>query len=276
MKPEDLIAQINKKDSFLCIGLDTDMNKIPKFLLSEEDPIFSFNKSIIDSTNKYCIAYKINTAFYESLGAEGWTSMQKTVDYINKNFPQIFTIADAKRGDIGNTSKMYAKSFFGEMNFDSITVNPYMGSDSVKPFLEFENKFTIILGLTSNIGADDIQLKTTNDDFVFMEMIKSCSLWGNKNNMMFVVGATKSEYIEKIRNLIPNHFLLIPGVGAQGGDLKEVCKFALNDKIGIIVNSSRSIIYASVDENFVIEAAKQAMILQNEMKAILLERKQNS
>ena len=276
MKIEDLIAQINKKDSFLCIGLDTDMNKIPKFLLSEEDPIFSFNKSIIDSTNKYCIAYKINTAFYESLGAKGWTSMQKTVDYINKNFPKIFTIADAKRGDIGNTSKMYAKSFFGEMNFDSITVNPYMGSDSVKPFLEFENKFTIILGLTSNIGADDIQLKTTNDDFVFMEMIKSCSLWGNQNNMMFVVGATKSEYIEKIRNLIPNHFLLIPGVGAQGGDLKEVCKFALNDNIGIIVNSSRSIIYASEDENFAIEAAKQAMILQNEMKAILSERKQNS
>ena len=276
MKIEDLIAQINKKDSFLCIGLDTDMNKIPKFLLSEEDPIFSFNKSIIDSTNKYCIAYKINTAFYESLGAKGWTSMQKTVDYINKNFPKIFTIADAKRGDIGNTSKMYAKSFFGEMNFDSITVNPYMGSDSVKPFLEFENKFTIILGLTSNIGADDIQLKTTNNDFVFMEMIKSCSLWGNQNNMMFVVGATKSEYIEKIRNLIPNHFLLIPGVGAQGGDLKEVCKFALNDNIGIIVNSSRSIIYASVDENFAIEAAKQAMILQNEMKAILSERKQNS
>ena len=276
MKIEDLIAQINKKDSFLCIGLDTDMNKIPKFLLSEEDPIFSFNKSIIDSTNKYCIAYKINTAFYESLGAKGWTSMQKTVDYINKNFPKIFTIADAKRGDIGNTSKMYAKSFFGEMNFDSITVNPYMGSDSVKPFLEFENKFTIILGLTSNIGADDIQLKTTNNDFVFMEMIKSCSLWGNQNNMMFVVGATKSEYIEKIRNLIPNHFLLIPGVGAQGGDLKEVCKFALNDNIGIIVNSSRSIIYASEDENFAIEAAKQAMILQNEMKAILSERKQNS
>ena len=276
MKIEDLIAQINKKDSFLCIGLDTDMNKIPKFLLKEEDPIFSFNKSIIDSTHKYCIAYKINTAFYESLGAKGWTSMQKTVDYINKNFPKIFTIADAKRGDIGNTSKMYAKSFFGEMNFDSITVNPYMGSDSVKPFLEFENKFTIILGLTSNIGADDIQLKTTNNDFVFMEMIKSCSLWGNQNNMMFVVGATKSEYIEKIRNLIPNHFLLIPGVGAQGGDLREVCKFALNDNIGIIVNSSRSIIYASVDENFAIEAAKQAMILQNEMKAILSERKQNS
>lgn len=276
MKPEDLIVQINKKDSFLCIGLDTDMNKIPKFLLKEEDPIFSFNKSIIDSTNEYCIAYKINTAFYESLGAKGWISMQKTVDYINKNFPQIFTIADAKRGDIGNTSKMYAKSFFGEMNFDSITVNPYMGSDSVKPFLEFENKFTIILGLTSNIGADDIQLKTTNNDFVFMEMIKSCSRWGNKNNMMFVVGATKSEYIEKIRNLIPNHFLLIPGVGAQGGDLKEVCKFALNDNIGIIVNSSRSIIYASEDENFAIEAAKQAMILQNEMKAILSERKQNS
>ena len=274
MKLEDLIIQIKIKDSFLCIGLDTDINKIPKYLLNEDDPIFSFNKSIIDHTNKYCVAYKINTAFYESLGAKGWVSMKKTVDYINNQFPEIFTIADAKRGDIGNTSKMYAQSFFVEMNFDSVTINPYMGSDSVKPFLEFENKIAVLLGLTSNTGANDIQLKTTsNDNFIFMEMIKSSKEWGDKNNMMYVVGATKPDHIEKIRSLIPNHFLLMPGVGAQGGDLNEICEYALNDNIGIIVNSSRSIIYASDDETYASAAADQAMILQNKMKLILSERK---
>ena len=210
MKLEDLIIQIKNKDSFLCIGLDTDINKIPECLLNEDDPIFSFNKSIIDHTNKYCVAYKINTAFYESLGAKGWVSMKKTVDYINNKFPEILTIADAKRGDIGNTSKMYAQSFFEEMNFDSLTINPYMGSDSVKPFLEFENRIAILLGLTSNIGANDIQLKTTtNDDFIFIEMIKSSKAWGDENNMMYVVGATKPKYIERIRSVIPDHFLLI-------------------------------------------------------------------
>ena len=273
MKLEDLIIQIKNKNSFLCIGLDTDINKIPKFLLNEDDPIFSFNKSIIDHTNKYCVAYKINTAFYESQGVKGWTSMKKTIDYVNDNHPEIFTIADAKRGDIGNTSKMYAQSFFKDMNFDSITINPYMGSDSVKPFLEFKNKISILLGLTSNIGADDIQLKTSNNDLVFMEMIKSSKLWGNPNNMMYVVGATKTSFIKKIRSEIPNHFLLIPGVGAQGGDLNEVCKHALNDNIGIIVNSSRSIIYASKDDDFATAAANQAMILQAQMSAILSERK---
>ena len=273
MKLEDLIIQIKNKNSFLCIGLDTDINKIPKFLLNEDDPIFSFNKSIIDHTNKYCIAYKINTAFYESQGVKGWRSMKKTIDYINDNHPEIFTIADAKRGDIGNTSKMYAQSFFKDMNFDSITINPYMGSDSVKPFLEFKNKISILLGLTSNIGADDIQLKTSNNDFVFMEMIKSSKLWGNPNNMMYVVGATKTSFIKKIRSEIPDHFLLIPGVGAQGGDLNEVCKHALNDNIGIIVNSSRSIIYVSTENDFATAAANQAMILQTQMSAILSERK---
>ena len=273
MKLEDLIIQIKNKNSFLCIGLDTDINKIPKFLLNEDDPIFSFNKSIIDHTKKYCVAYKINTAFYESQGVKGWTSMKKTIDYINDNHPEIFTIADAKRGDIGNTSKMYAQSFFKDMNFDSITINPYMGSDSVKPFLEFKNKISILLGLTSNIGADDIQLKTSNNDFVFMEMIKSSKLWGNPNNMMYVVGATKTSFIKKIRSEIPNHFLLIPGVGAQGGDLNEVCKHALNDNIGIIVNSSRSIIYVSTEDDFATAAANQAMILQTQMSAILSERK---
>ena len=273
MKLEDLIIQIKNKNSFLCIGLDTDINKIPKFLLNEDDPIFSFNKSIIDHTNKYCVAYKINTAFYESQGVKGWRSMKKTIDYINDNHPEIFTIADAKRGDIGNTSKMYAQSFFKDMNFDSITINPYMGSDSVKPFLEFKNKISILLGLTSNIGADDIQLKTSNNDFVFMEMIKSSKLWGNPNNMMYVVGATKTSFIKKIRSEIPDHFLLIPGVGAQGGDLNEVCKHALNDNIGIIVNSSRSIIYVSTENDFATAAANQAMILQTQMSAILSERK---
>ncbi len=273
MKLEDLIIQIKNKDSFLCIGLDTDINKIPKFLLNEDDPIFTFNKSIIDYTNKYCVAYKINTAFYEALGSNGWASMKKTIEYLNNQFPEIFTIADAKRGDIGNTSRMYAQSLYNEMNFDSVTVNPYMGSDSVKPFLEFENRIAILLGLTSNIGANDIQLKKTNDDFIFIEMIKSSKSWGDKNNMMYVVGATKPKYIEKIRSVIPEHFLLMPGIGAQGGDLNKICKYALNDNIGIIVNSSRSIIYASNNEKFAIAAADQAMILQNKMKAILSERK---
>ena len=274
MKLEDLIIQIKNKNSFLCVGLDTDVNKIPKFLLNEDDPIFSFNKSIIDHTNKHSVAYKINPAFYESHGVNGWESMKKTIDYINDNHPEIFTIADAKRGDIGNTSKMYAQSFFSKMNFDSVTINPYMGSDSIKPFLQFENRFAILLGLTSNTGANDIQLKTTNnDDFIFMEMIKSSKKWGDKNNMMYVVGATKIDFIQKIRSEIPNHFLLIPGVGAQGGDLKDVCKHALNDNIGIIVNSSRSIIYASADNDFAIAAANQAIILQIQMSAILAERK---
>lgn len=273
MKLSDLILEIKNKDSFLCIGLDTDINKIPEFLLREEDPIFSFNKSIIDSTNPYCVAYKLNTAFYESLGTIGWVSMKKTIDYINNNFPKMFTIADAKRGDIGNTSKMYAQTFFGNMNFDSVTINPYMGSDSVKPFLEFENKTSILLGLTSNTGASDIQLKKTNKDYVFIEMIKSSMSWGNEENMMYVVGATKPQYIEKIRELIPNHFLLMPGVGAQGGDLNEICKYAINDNVGVLVNSSRSIIYASQEKNFADKAASEAIKFQEKMKIILTEEK---
>ena len=199
MNLEDLIIQIKNKNSFLCVGLDTDIDKIPKFLLNEDDPIFSFNKSIIDHTNKYCVAYKINTAFYESHGVNGWESMKKTIDYINDNHPEIFTIADAKRGDIGNTSKMYAQSFFTEMNFDSLTINPYMGSDSVKPFLEFKNKISILLGLTSNIGAEDIQLKTSNGDFIFMEMIKSSKLWGNHNNICLLYTSPSPRDVEESR-----------------------------------------------------------------------------
>ena len=199
--------------------------------------------------------------------------MKRTIDYINKKFPKIFTIADAKRGDIGNTSKMYAQTFFANMNFDSVTINPYMGSDSVKPFLEFENKTSILLGLTSNSGASDIQLKKTNQDYVFIEMIKSSINWGNEENMMYVVGATKPQYIEKIRELIPNHFLLMPGVGAQGGDLNEICKYAINDNIGVLVNSSRSIIYASQEKNFADKAASEAIKLQGKMKIILSQEK---
>jgi len=272
MSLKNLINEINKKQSFLCIGLDTDINKIPSFLLENDDPIFSFNRSIIDKTHKYCIAYKLNTAFYESNGASGWVSMNKTIDYIKQNYPRIFTIADAKRGDIGNTSKMYAEAFFRKMNFDSITINPYMGADSVKPFLEFENKFSILLGLTSNIGAEDLQLKTTDNDYIFSEMINSSKPWGDSSNMMYVVGATKADYIQKIRNIIPNHFLLIPGVGAQGGNLDEICKFALNDSVGIIINSSRSIIYASNDNLFADSAAREAIKLQSQMKEILSSR----
>ena len=273
MSLKNLINEINKKQSFLCIGLDTDINKIPSFLLENDDPIFSFNRSIIDKTHKYCIAYKLNTAFYESNGASGWVSMNKTIDYIKQNYPLIFTIADAKRGDIGNTSKMYAEAFFRKMNFDSITINPYMGADSVKPFLEFENKFSILLGLTSNIGAEDLQLKTTDNDYIFSEMINLSKSWGDSSNMMYVVGATKADYIQKIRKIIPNHFLLIPGVGAQGGNLDEICKFALNDSVGIIINSSRSIIYASNDNLFADSAAREAIKLQSQMKEILSSRK---
>tara|TARA_Y100000991_G_scaffold213932_1_gene200562 strand:+ start:27173 stop:27994 length:822 start_codon:yes stop_codon:yes gene_type:complete len=273
MKIKDLIFQIKNKRSFLCIGLDTDINRIPKFILNKEDPIFFFNKSIIDKTHKYCVAYKLNTAFYESLGTLGWVSMKKTIDYINKNFPEIFTIADAKRGDIGNTSMMYAKAFFENMNFDSITVNPYMGSDCVKPFLEFKDKISILLGLTSNPGASDIQLKKTNNDYIFTEMIKSSVSWGNNENMMYVVGATKPQFIEKIRKIIPHHFLLIPGVGAQGGDLNKICKYAVNDNIGLIINSSRSIIYSSNNEDFADAAAKISESLQKQMKVIISAKK---
>ena len=271
MKKEDLIIQIKRKKSFLCIGLDTDINKIPKFLLDTDDPIFEFNKKIIDATNSYCVAYKPNIAFYESLGLNGWKALEKTINYINSYYPEIFTIADAKRGDIGNTSSMYAKAYFETLNFDSITINPYMGKDSVEPFLEYQNKHTIILALTSNVGAFDFQTKNIADNSkkLYEEVIRTSTSWKNSNQLMYVVGATKASYLKEIRNIVPNNFLLIPGVGAQGGDLKEVCDNGLNNEVGLLINSSRSIIYASNDTNFDIDAAKNAQEIQSQMEDIL-------
>ena len=271
MKKKDLISQIKRKKSFLCIGLDTDINKIPKFLLDTDDPIFEFNKKIIDATNSYCVAYKPNIAFYESLGLNGWKALEKTINYINSYYPEIFTIADAKRGDIGNTSSMYAKAYFETLNFDSITINPYMGKDSVEPFLEYQNKHTIILALTSNVGAFDFQTKNIADNSkkLYEEVIRTSTSWKNSNQLMYVVGATKASYLKEIRNIVPNNFLLIPGVGAQGGDLKEVCDNGLNNEVGLLINSSRSIIYASNDTNFDMDAAKNAQEIQSQMEDIL-------
>ena len=274
MKRKDLISQIKRKKSFLCIGLDTDINKIPKFLLDLEDPIFEFNKKIIDATNSYCVAYKPNIAFYESQGLNGWKALEKTIKYINSNFPEIFTIADAKRGDIGNTSSMYAKAYFDTLNFDSITISPYMGKDSVEPFLDYKNKHTILLALTSNLGAFDFQTKNvdkTSHQFYY-EVIKTSTNWKNSSQLMYVIGATKASYLKEIRNIIPNNFLLIPGIGAQGGDLKDVCKNGMNNDVGLLVNSSRSIIYASSGSDFDLISAKKAKEIQLQMKNILSSR----
>ena len=273
MEVLEIVNQIKSKRSFLCVGLDVDLDKIPKFLLDKDNPIFEFNKSIIDSTHMHCIAYKLNIAFYEAYGIKGWKALEKTINYINNNYPEIFTIADAKRGDIGNTSKMYAKSFFEQLNFDSITVNPYMGRDSVEPFLEYKDKNTIILGLTSNEGSKDLQLIPSANEYVFMDLIKSSKTWNNSKNLMYVIGATKTEYLEEIRKIIPDNFLLIPGVGAQGGNLKEVCKKTINQNVGVIINSSRGIIYSGNDENFDREAAKQAISLKKQMEEILIDSK---
>jgi orotidine-5'-phosphate decarboxylase len=269
MTIQQLTNQIHKKNSFLCIGLDVDLNKIPKHLLKEEDPIFAFNKAIIDATHHLCVAYKPNTAFYEAYGLKGWKALEKTIGYLNENHPEIFTIADAKRGDIGNTSSMYAKAFLEDLAFDSITVAPYMGKDSVEPFLAFENKHTILLALTSNPGAFDFQTKLLGSQELYKEIITVSKTWENSNNLMYVVGATKAEYLTDIRKLIPDSFLLIPGVGAQGGSLQEVCKYGMNTNVGLLINSSRGIIYASDKEEFADAAALKAEDLQQQMKAIL-------
>lgn len=269
MTTEELYAQIQKKKSFLCIGLDVDLNKIPSHLLDSEDPIFEFNKAIINATHHLCVAYKPNTAFYEAYGIKGWNSLKKTVDYLNKNHPEIFTIADAKRGDIGNTSTMYAKAFFEDMSFDSVTVAPYMGKDSVEPFLAFDNKHTILLALTSNQGAFDFQTQKLDSEEVYKKVLRTSKTWNNSENLMYVVGATKAEFLADIRKIIPNSFLLVPGVGAQGGSLIDVCKYGMNDKVGLLINSSRGIIYASKDKNFAQAAYEKASELQVQMSAIL-------
>ena len=269
MRTEQLISEIHKKKSFLCIGLDVDLQKIPEFLLKEEDPIFSFNKAIIEATHQYTVAYKPNTAFYEAYGIEGWKSLEKTINYLNENYPEIFTIADAKRGDIGNTSSRYAKAFFEDLGFDSITVAPYMGKDSVEPFLAFENKHTILLALTSNEGAFDFQTQKIGEEELYKNVLKTSKGWSNSENLMYVVGATKAEYFVEIRKIIPNSFLLVPGVGAQGGSLKEVCKYGLTENIGLLINSSRGIIYASKNNDFAEAAAQEAKKIQLEMKTIL-------
>ncbi|MDT0686925.1 orotidine-5'-phosphate decarboxylase [Autumnicola psychrophila] len=266
MSIQELINQIHKKKSFLCIGLDVDLEKIPSYLLSEEDPIFAFNKAIIDATQQFAVAYKPNTAFYEACGIEGWKALQKTVDYLHDNYPEIYTIADAKRGDIGNTSRMYAKTFLLDMGFDSVTVAPYMGRDSVEPFLEFENRHTILLALTSNEGAFDFQTKKVNDLELYKQVLKTSRTWRNSENLMYVVGATKAEYFQEIRKIVPDSFLLVPGVGAQGGKLEEVCKYGMNKNIGLLVNSSRKIIYASDSSNFAEVAGAKAEVLQKQME----------
>lgn len=269
MTTKQLVEQIKTKKSFLCIGLDVDLNKIPKHLLELEDPIFEFNKAIIDATHDLAVAYKPNTAFYEAYGINGWISLQKTINYINENYPEIFTIADAKRGDIGNTSSMYAKAFFEDLNFDSITVAPYMGRDSVEPFLTFENKHTILLALTSNEGAFDFQtLKVDGTEF-YKQVLETSKTWKNSENLMYVVGATKAEYFTEIRKIVPDSFLLVPGVGAQGGSLQEVCKYGINANVGLLINSSRAIIYASNGTDFAQKAREEALKMQQEMEGIL-------
>jgi orotidine-5'-phosphate decarboxylase len=269
MELKTLISEIHKKESFLCIGLDVDLSKIPSHLLDTEDPIFEFNKAIIDATHHLAVAYKPNTAFYEAYGEKGWVSLKRTITYLNEQHPNIFTIADAKRGDIGNTSAMYAKAFFEEMGFDSITVAPYMGKDSVEPFLAFKDKYTILLALTSNPGAFDFQTKMHDGLELYKTVLKTSRDWQNSERLMYVVGATKAAYLGEIREIIPDNFLLIPGVGAQGGKLEDVCKYGMNEQVGLLVNSSRGIIYASHEADFAMAAAAAALSLQLQMKTIL-------
>jgi orotidine-5'-phosphate decarboxylase len=269
MTTAQLIEQIRIKKSFLCIGLDVDLNKIPQYLLETEDPIFEFNKAIIDATHHLCVSYKPNTAFYEAYGIKGWQSLEKTIQYLNANYPEIYTIADAKRGDIGNTSTMYAKAFFEDLAFDSVTVAPYMGKDSVEPFLAFNDKHTIMLALTSNKGAFDFQTLDVNGQELYKQVLKTSKTWKNSENLMYVVGATKAEYFKEIRKIIPDSFLLVPGVGAQGGNLQDVCKYGMSDNVGLLINSSRGIIYASNQTDFAEAATAKALELQQQMASIL-------
>ena len=269
MTTQQLTEQIRKKKSFLCIGLDVDLTKIPQHLLKTDDPIFAFNKAIIDATHHFCVAYKPNTAFYEAYGIKGWKALEKTINYLNEKHSEIFSIADAKRGDIGNTSSMYAKAFFEDLAFDSVTVAPYMGKDSVEPFLAFENKHTIMLALTSNQGAFDFQTQIVNGVELYKQVLETSKTWENAKNLMYVVGATKAEYLADVRKIIPESFLLVPGVGAQGGNLQDVCKYGMTENVGLLINSSRGIIYASNNSDFAEAATQKAQELQQQMKDIL-------
>lgn len=266
MTRSQLTTLIRSTGSYLCVGLDSDRTKIPKHLLQTKDPVFEFNRQIIDATKNHCVAYKINTAFYEAEGAKGWETMERTVNYIPSTH---FTIADAKRGDIGNTSSQYARAFFETLNFDAITVAPYMGEDSVRPFLEYKDKWTILLGLTSNPGAKDFELQSAGDELLYEKVLKTAANWGSPDNLMYVVGATQAETFTRIRELTPHHFYLVPGVGSQGGSLEEISKKAMNKNVGLLVNASRAIIYASVKEDFAIEAAKVAANYKKEMQQFL-------
>jgi orotidine-5'-phosphate decarboxylase len=272
MNRTQLFEQIKKKQSFLCVGLDSDIKKIPSFLLDTSDPLFYFNQLIIDATAPYTVAYKPNLAFYESNGLEGWNSLEKTVHYIREKYPDIFLIADAKRGDIGNTSALYARTFFETYNFDAVTIAPYMGEDSVTPFLGYPDKWVILLALTSNKGAFDFQFMTENGEKLFEKVLRTSQKWSNAENMMYVVGATKAEELGGIRKIVPDHFLLVPGVGAQGGSLSEVAKYGMNDQCGLLVNSSRAILYASSEKDFAEKAGKAALETQIEMKNLLSEK----
>ena len=273
MDKQQLIHQIRTKRTFLCVGLDTDLRKIPQHLLADEDPIFAFNKAIVDATAPYCVAYKPNLAFYESAGLKGWEAFEKTVRYIKQQYPEHFIIADAKRGDIGNTSAMYARTFFEELDIDSLTVAPYMGEDSVKPFLQYPGKWVIVLALTSNPGSHDFQLVADAEGMpLFERVLRRSGEWADDGQMMYVVGATQGKMFERIREIVPNHFLLVPGVGAQGGSLEEVCRYGMTDCCGLLVNSSRGIIYADSTVNFADVAAEKARELQGQMAADLEKR----
>lgn len=266
MNRQDLIKEIKIKQSFLCVGLDTDLKKVPPHLLKDDDPIFKFNKEIIDATAPYCVAYKPNLAFYEAFGVKGMIAFEKTIKYLKDNYPHHFIIADAKRGDIGNTSAMYARTFFEEYNIDALTVAPYMGEDSITPFLTYKDKWVILLALTSNKGSHDFQMtENKNGTRLFEEVLYKSKVWGNKENMMYVVGATQGQMFEDIRKIVPDSFLLVPGVGAQGGSLSEVCKYGMTKECGLLVNSSRGIIYASNSEDFATVAAQKAHEIQIEM-----------
>ena len=272
MNKSQLLEQIKQKQSFLCVGLDTDINKIPQELLAMEDPVFEFNKQIINKTAQYAVAYKPNTAFYEVYGTKGWLSLERTIQYIHNNYPEIFVIADAKRGDIGNTSANYAKAFFNTLKADALTVAPYMGKDSVEPFLNFEDKWVVLLALTSNAGSKDFQYLSVGDKMLHQQVLQTATTWADSEKMMFVVGATHPEELGEIRKMLPDYFFLVPGVGTQGGDLQAVAKNGLNNECGLLVNSSRGIIYASNGSDFAIRAGEKAKELQEQMAVLLKEK----